>query len=145
MILKEILCWVRPGDEQAFTEAQESWRAVLALDGFLGQLGGWCEQDSQLAIVLGVWRDHECYDDFMKPHGVHDQVFQACHQNRYLERSEVRLHQMPAQCLRQHLRPERNRRTFSWLSPEPGAPARSMKLQSAWSLKVRESPLPFYP
>lgn len=144
MILKEILCWVQPGDEQAFAEAQESWRAALTFDGFLGQLGGWCEQDSQLAIILGAWRDQESYDTFMKPQGLHDQVFAASQQGQYVQRSEVHLHTLPAQCLRQHLRPERNRRIFSWLSPKQGTPARSMKVQSAWSLKVRESPLPSY-
>lgn len=144
MILKEILCWVRQGQRQAFSQAQEAWLPLLQAEGFLGQLGGWCEQDPQLAILLGVWRDDSCYQAFMAADGLHDQIVAASSQLETIERCEVLLHRLRAGAIAQHLRPENYQRTFSWLSPKPGHPRRSMKLQQAWFLRVRESPLPLF-
>lgn len=50
------------------------------MKGFLGQLGGWCEQDPNLAWIIAFWENPSTYQHFMKE--VHDRIFLSSGQGK---------------------------------------------------------------
>jgi hypothetical protein len=64
MIAKWIVCDCAANQRESFSLAQTKWRSLQSVPGFLGQLGGWDQQSSK-ACILGFWRDHGAYKQFM--------------------------------------------------------------------------------
>lgn len=50
------------------------------MKGFLGQLGGWCEQDPNQAWIIAFWENPSTYQHFMKE--VHDRIFLSSGQGK---------------------------------------------------------------
>ncbi|MEE8170736.1 MAG: DUF4937 domain-containing protein [Phycisphaerae bacterium] len=75
MILKYIICRVRPERRDQFSRGQQAWRALRNVDGFGGQFGGWHSDDANAAHIIGLWRDAAAYDAFMA--NLHDRIFES--------------------------------------------------------------------
>ncbi|MFD1019449.1 YdbC family protein [Thalassobacillus hwangdonensis] len=75
MIIKRIICNVRPEQRQDFSEAQQKWEKLRDVDGFIGQIGGWCKEDESCAYIVALWNSREEYDAFME--NEHDAIYEA--------------------------------------------------------------------
>ncbi len=89
-ILKEILCEVDPALREAFSRAQEAWNALSGVEGFLGQIGGWLEEEPNRACILALWSDEPSYRAFLG--GVHDAIVSRSSQAATYLRCTVTLH-----------------------------------------------------
>ncbi len=78
MLVKWIECRVRSGSGERFMREQERWGALEALDGFVGQAGGWDLLEPDTACILGLWRDQAAYEAFMA--GPHDHILEGSDQ-----------------------------------------------------------------
>ena len=87
MIVKFIVCQVGASQRRDFSHAQQQWRALCGVDGFLGQVGGWAAKEPCAAVILGGWRDSSAYDCFMGE--IHDNIFHAFNQQSCYEGIEV--------------------------------------------------------
>jgi heme-degrading monooxygenase HmoA len=111
MIVKWIVCKVDEERRGAFSRAQEMWRELTGVDGFLGQVGGWEIRDPHLACIAGFWRDRKSYDRFMSDR--HDAIFKQSRQEETYRSIRVslssRILDMPgcAKTFRQALRDAR--------------------------------------
>jgi hypothetical protein len=72
MLIKWIECKVPVEDTGRFSGAQESWRRLCRVEGFVGQLGGWDTLEPDTACILGLWRSLDAYESFMA--GPHDRI-----------------------------------------------------------------------
>lgn len=72
MWVKWIRCSVDADQRAAFDEAQQAWRALAGLPGFILQVGGWNVHDNSEACILGLWADQAAYQAFMQHH--HDRI-----------------------------------------------------------------------
>jgi heme-degrading monooxygenase HmoA len=66
MIIKVIDCHVPTDKRGRFSHAQEQWKSLKTIDGFYGQIGGWDIYNSNRAIIIAFWRDHDSYKAFME-------------------------------------------------------------------------------
>lgn len=73
MLIKSIRCQVEEQKKEFFSKGQTQWEPLSHMKGFLGQLGGWCEKDSNLAWIIAFWEYPSAYQQFMKE--VHDRIF----------------------------------------------------------------------
>ena len=89
MIVKLIQIDVMPDFAERFSAGQQAWQALIDVEGFCGQTGGWVLDDPSRAIIVGLWRDRACYEHFMTD--VHDGVFAASGQKGTYGSSEVSL------------------------------------------------------
>lgn len=89
MIVKFIVCEVRPERQEQFARGQEAWKELRRLDGFCGQVGGWMQANPNTAVIVAFWRDQTSYDRFMGE--VHDEVFEKNGQKGTYTTSEVTL------------------------------------------------------
>jgi len=71
MLLKLFRCDVSADQREVFAQGQRAWQACAQLDGFVGQMGGW--HDDQ-AWVAAWWRDWASYQDFALEN--HDAIYQ---------------------------------------------------------------------
>ena len=78
MLLKWIICEVPQDKQDAFSKAQQHWRALERVAGFRGQVGGWDSMEPNRACILGLWANAEAYVQFMEH--VHDPIFEQSHQ-----------------------------------------------------------------
>lgn len=69
MLLKWILCHCQNSQKNTFSKAQQQWATLASAPGFLGQFGGW---DNDQAGILGLWQDHKSYQHFMEK--IHDEI-----------------------------------------------------------------------
>ncbi|MFC8684180.1 YdbC family protein [Brevibacillus porteri] len=89
MLIKWITCKVSESQKQSFSLAQEKWRPLEGIEGFLGQIGGW-NQDQQLeACILAFWEDIQHYQSFMEKD--HDPIFHQTGQSQTYETISVKL------------------------------------------------------
>lgn len=89
MLLKLIRCRVGEASRAAFARGQSQWAALAACDGFRGQVGGWCLSESELAVIVALWRDETSYEQFLR--GVHDPIFDASGQRDSFDSIDVSL------------------------------------------------------
>jgi heme-degrading monooxygenase HmoA len=75
MLIKWIVCQVPDEKREAFSKAQEAWKALTGADGFYGQWGGWNLHRPSEACIIAFWRNQNAYDQFMS--SLHDTIFQA--------------------------------------------------------------------
>lgn len=75
MIVKLIRCDVLEHRRDDFASGQRAWRILAALEGFLGQSGGWALGGSNEAVIVALWKDQSAYDRFMRDH--HDAILSA--------------------------------------------------------------------
>jgi len=75
MLIKLIECAVLDHCRSQFARGQAAWCALTSCNGFLAQLGGWCADDPNGAIIVGFWRDDASYRHFME--NVHDSIFDS--------------------------------------------------------------------
>lgn len=73
MLLKHIICTVKPENRLAFSEAQKVWSKTKESDGFLCQIGGWNKNKQTEAVILSFWKDKLSLDSFMNK--THDDIF----------------------------------------------------------------------
>ncbi|MCP2165549.1 protein of unknown function (DUF4937) [Goodfellowiella coeruleoviolacea] len=68
--------WIRcdVADSAGFDRGQQEWADLAGLPGFLGQLGGWSHDGSQVAHIFSFWVDQDAYEHFMS--GAHDALAQ---------------------------------------------------------------------
>ncbi|MGM0837217.1 MAG: YdbC family protein [Bacillota bacterium] len=71
MLIKYIKCQVEEESRAEFSKAQEKWSDLAYVEGFIGQLGGWCENGE--AVILGFWESSGAYQHFMEH--IHDTIF----------------------------------------------------------------------
>jgi heme-degrading monooxygenase HmoA len=72
MIIKQIICQVKPGQRETFFEEQKRWKALSGSNGFAGQIGGWNKYDPMTACIFSFWESEEAYCFFMNE--IHDKV-----------------------------------------------------------------------
>lgn len=89
MIVKLIRCRVEDGAHDRFMSGQQRWRPLAQVQGFVGQIGGWRADDSDEAVIVGLWRDKASYEAFMSD--VHDGLFERTGQKGSYASSEVSL------------------------------------------------------
>jgi len=82
MLLKWIVCRVAQQQRDVFSNAQQAWQALAAEPGFLGQCGGWA--DDQTACILGLWQSAQAHQRFLLE-GSHDAIVSASQQMYCLE------------------------------------------------------------
>jgi heme-degrading monooxygenase HmoA len=75
---------VPSASRDGFARGQESWRALVAVPGFLGQCGGFAGDHAR---VFGLWADEEAYAEFMRVH--HDPIAAKADQRRWYETLSV--------------------------------------------------------
>jgi hypothetical protein len=71
VLIKWIQC--RVSDMDAFGRAQRGWTELSAVEGFLGQCGGWSEPG--VAQIVAFWRNQLDYENFMT--GAHDRIAES--------------------------------------------------------------------
>jgi hypothetical protein len=89
MIIKWIECKVPTNKKDEFSFAQEEWKALKGVNGFIGQIGGWDLKNNSNACVLGAWENWGAYRHFMD--NLHDQLFHKNKQNQSYESISVTL------------------------------------------------------
>jgi hypothetical protein len=89
MIIKWIVCKVPSNKKEEFSYAQEEWKALKGVSGFIGQIGGWDLKSNSDACVIGVWEDGDLYMYFMD--NIHDQIFHKNNQKQSYESISVTL------------------------------------------------------
>ncbi len=92
MFIKWIVCEVPYAFRREFSKAQEKWSRIKEVKGFIGQAGGWDEQDGNDACILSLWRDPDSHEYFMKR--THDIIFFDTHQSRYYNRLDIQFFEL---------------------------------------------------
>lgn len=90
MIIKWIVCKVPPSSKEAFSSAQQQWKALAGVKGFYGQFGGWNRKDPREACIVSLWENRESYERFMKRE--HDRIFYGSGQKNTYESIQVHLY-----------------------------------------------------
>ncbi|MBP3038613.1 YdbC family protein [Bacillaceae bacterium Marseille-Q3522] len=91
MLLKWIKCKVEDNNKQSFSEAQEKWRELHKINGFLGQIGGWDLRKPFEAGILAFWENRDSYQHFMEHH--HDYIFHRSNQRSSYLNINVQLYE----------------------------------------------------
>lgn len=91
MYIKLIKCHVVPENKVQFSKAQEKWRLISGTQGFIGQIGGWENQNSTNAYIIGFWESKKDLDRFMDEE--HDKLLSNNHQDEYYSKIEVNFFQ----------------------------------------------------
>ena len=89
MLIKLIQCRVSEDRRERFSRGQAQWCALSGCKGFCGQIGGWVAEDDGLAVIIGLWSDHEAYDAFMRD--LHDRIFDGSGQRGTYDSIDVSL------------------------------------------------------
>lgn len=89
MLLKWMVCKVKPEQRERFTQAQTHWGALRYIQGFLGQIGGWDHASPDEACILGLWQDAPSYRRFM--FHFHDGIFMSSNQGETYDSISVTL------------------------------------------------------
>lgn len=95
MLIKSIRCQVADEKKESFSRGQTEWQLLSHVDGFLGQVGGWCEQDPNMAWIVAFWESRTAYQHFMKE--VHDKIFLESGQGKTYSSIQVDLFEMDQQ------------------------------------------------
>ena len=78
MLLKRICCTVPKPKQKAFSVAQQDWKGLQDVPGFILQAGGWNMRNAQEAVIFSVWRSRKEYERFMETY--HDPIFERSKQ-----------------------------------------------------------------
>lgn len=89
MLFKKIICTVRSGQEETFSNGQEKWKAIEDCPGFIAQIGGWVKGCENIAMIAAAWDDLPSYKEFME--SSHDTIYEHTCQEGTIEKIEVRL------------------------------------------------------
>ncbi|MGK5506750.1 YdbC family protein [Brevibacillus formosus] len=89
MLIKWITCKVSESQKQSFSLAQEKWRPLEGIEGFLGQIGGWNQDQPLEACILAFWENIHHYQSFMEKE--HDPIFHQSGQSETYEAILVEL------------------------------------------------------
>ncbi|MFS0553523.1 YdbC family protein [Brevibacillus sp. 179-C9.3 HS] len=89
MLIKWITCKVTESQKQSFSLAQEKWRPLEGIEGFLGQVGGWNQHQPLEACILTFWEGMDHYQSFMEKD--HDPIFHQTGQSQSYEAISVQL------------------------------------------------------
>ncbi|MEW9502546.1 YdbC family protein [Jeotgalibacillus marinus] len=89
MLIKWIVCDVPEDKKQQFSDAQEKWKPINKINGFLGQIGGWDIDTPTKACVISFWKDHSSYQFFMEHK--HDDIFKENEQQNTYENITVEI------------------------------------------------------
>lgn len=89
MILKYIQCQVALERRGRFSHGQLRWDALRAVDGFIGQLGGWNTTDVSQAVILGFWQGADAYENFMQ--NIHNDIYKDSDQHSTIQASTLSL------------------------------------------------------
>ena len=89
MIIKRIICKVIEDQKVAFHEDQKHWSSLSKEKGFIGQVGGWSNEEPLTACIYAFWESQEDYDYFMNE--VHDKIFVPSGQGNTYSSIDVRL------------------------------------------------------
>lgn len=73
MIIKKITCKVKENQTENFSECQRRWQSINTIEGFLGQIGGWDNNEPLTACIFSFWESQSAYQFFMDK--IHDPVF----------------------------------------------------------------------
>ncbi|WP_144212446.1 DUF4937 domain-containing protein [Shewanella donghaensis] len=100
-IAKIITCKVAKDQKAHFCHSQQGWKSAATCDGFMGQFGGWVQDEENVnhseltAVIVGLWRTEQDLALFMAT--VHDDIIEQNQQvSTYLNCSVNRLsHVMP--------------------------------------------------
>ncbi|NQZ07260.1 MAG: DUF4937 domain-containing protein [Algicola sp.] len=87
---KLIVCNVLPEQRRPFSIAQQAWHKTALSRGFVGQLGGWRQNQTEpdnpsanQSVILALWQNRQCLDHFMNH--LHDEIYeQSAQKNTYL-------------------------------------------------------------
>ncbi|WP_299739261.1 YdbC family protein [uncultured Rossellomorea sp.] len=91
MMIKVITCKVSEERKEDFFEEQKIWKALSPLNGFLGQVGGWSDQDPSTACIFAFWENEEAYQYFMD--NVHDEILLHSNQSSTYKSIDVSLYE----------------------------------------------------
>ncbi|HRW07464.1 MAG TPA: YdbC family protein [Caldilineaceae bacterium] len=91
-LVKWIVCQVPTNLRDAFDEAQQQWQRLATAAGFLGQIGGWDQNDSTQGCILALWQDWAAYDQFMAQ--LHDEIVDQSDQRRTYTAIQVTMAEM---------------------------------------------------
>ncbi|MDX8361785.1 YdbC family protein [Cytobacillus sp. IB215316] len=89
MLIKWIVCNVPLHKRRQFSIAQEHWRSLQNIDGFLGQIGGWDINTPTKACIIAFWKDHSSYKLFMK--NKHDEIIEGNDQMNEYDSTKVEI------------------------------------------------------
>ncbi len=95
MLIKSIRCQVEEQKKELFSDGQTQWEQLGHMKGFLGQLGGWCEKDSNTAWIIAFWENPLAYQQLMKEE--HDRIFIDSGQGKTYESISVGFFEMEYQ------------------------------------------------
>jgi heme-degrading monooxygenase HmoA len=91
VLIKWIKCKVPKHQKQSFSRAQEQWKELHGIAGFLGQVGGWNPNNPSEACVLAFWNNLASYQSFMK--NEHDAIFEKSGQQHTYESIRVKMYE----------------------------------------------------
>ncbi|MFS0788269.1 YdbC family protein [Shouchella sp. 1P09AA] len=72
MFIKQILCQVKHNQKELFSNGQTKWNALKDVEGFIGQFGGWCDTEKDVAYIFSLWDNKNSYHRFMESE--HDSI-----------------------------------------------------------------------
>ncbi|MBY6035973.1 YdbC family protein [Fictibacillus nanhaiensis] len=96
MLIKWINCEVPEHKRIAFSYAQEQWKLLSNIDGFLGQVGGWDIDRPSKAGIISFWRDLPSYQFFMD--FKHDRIFNENNQKNTYDSISVEIFEKKFNC-----------------------------------------------
>ncbi|WP_242142951.1 MULTISPECIES: DUF4937 domain-containing protein [unclassified Bacillus cereus group] len=88
MLLKTIFCQVEKEKMSLFSKAQERWGNLQNVNGFLGQCGGW---DQEEACIFTLWENTSTYQTFMDE--IHDSIFNNSNQQETYVACDIELYE----------------------------------------------------
>ncbi|MFI8687033.1 YdbC family protein [Rossellomorea sp. NPDC077527] len=91
MLIKRIICKVKDGQRDSFSEYQQQWSRLSSVKGFMGQLGGWKNKQPFVACVYAFWETRKAYEIFMEE--VHDVIFSTFGQGSTYSSIDVDLYE----------------------------------------------------
>ncbi|GAF11120.1 hypothetical protein JCM19046_1610 [Bacillus sp. JCM 19046] len=89
MIIKQITCNVRGNKTELFSLGQRKWNALEQTDGFIGQFGGWSDNEENLAYLFSFWQNESVYQSFMK--NDHDRLADLAMQSESIASINVKI------------------------------------------------------
>jgi hypothetical protein len=89
MLLKWIICDTDVDKKTSFSLAQEEWKTLKRVEGFIAQAGGWCASEEPKAGILAFWNSETDYRHFMK--NMHDKIYDKSNQQKTYTNISVHL------------------------------------------------------
>ncbi len=74
MYIKWIVCKVKAGMQEEFSDSQGKWKETKRAPGFIAQAGGWNADNENEACIIAFWEGKEYLDKFMID--LHDKILE---------------------------------------------------------------------